>query len=475
MRGKSAFRSIATILVAVAIVAQVARILSLGGRNDTTPFFSANDRSRWCTVASLVEDGCYEIDRVIQLSDDGKRRPWYTIDMVRHVGRDGQLHYYSSKPPLLATLYAGVYACIYYSTGIKLTEHPFYVGRIILIVVNLLPLAWFWWWASRWIEREVRGTWARVVFLSFVLFGTFLTTFASTMNNHLPGALAVAASMAIWFRFNEENSPSWLWTATAGAAAAFAATCDLPALSWFGMLGLLFWKQRGIASCVPYVIGAIPIAIAFFVTNWLAHGELRPAYAHRGVGKPIAASRLESPEQSDAVAILREELTKAGIELSESLVLQKAARQSELWELLDEAKSQRFAIVERQGKFEICHWDDWYDYPGSYWLEGKPKGVDRGEPSHAVYIFHSLVGHHGIFSLTPFWLLSVVGWFGFRRVKSGSDRDLMWAIAVVTIVCLAFYWCRPLIDRNYGGVSSGLRWAFWMIPLWLYPALRGVE
>ncbi len=199
MRGKSTFRSIATILIVIAIAAQLARILSLGGRNDTTPFFSANDRSRWCTVASLVEDGCYEIDRVIQLSDDGKRRPWYTIDMVRHVGRDGQLHYYSSKPPLLATLYAGVYACIYYSTGIKLTEHPFYVGRIILIVVNLLPLAWFWWWASRWIEREVRGTWARVVFLSFVLFGTFLTTFASTMNNHLPGALAVAASMAIGF------------------------------------------------------------------------------------------------------------------------------------------------------------------------------------------------------------------------------------------------------------------------------------
>ncbi len=50
--------------------------------------------------------------------------------------------------------------------------------------------------------------------------------------------------------------------------------------------------------------------------------------------------------------------------------------------------------------------------------------------------------------MTPFWLLSVVGWFGFRRVKSGSDRDLMWAIAVVTIVCLAFYWCRPLIDRT---------------------------
>ena len=37
------------------------------------------------------------------------------------------------------------------------------------------------------------------------------------------------------------------------------------------------------------------------------------------------------------------------------------------------------------------------------------RGIDRGEPSRAVYALHVLVGHHGIFSLTPVWLLSVAG------------------------------------------------------------------
>ena len=32
---------------------------------------------------------------------------------------------------------------------------------------------------------------------------------------------------------------------------------------------------------------------------------------------------------------------------------------------------------------------------------------------------------------------------------------------------LAFYIARPLKDRNYGGVTSGLRWMFWLIPMWL--------
>jgi hypothetical protein len=39
--------------------------------------------------------------------------------------------------------------------------------------------------------------------------------------------------------------------------------------------------------------------------------------------------------------------------------------------------------------------------------------------------------------------------------------------AVLTLVCLAFYISRPLEDRNYGGVSAGLRWLIWLIPLWL--------
>ena len=87
------------------------------------PFLSANDRSRWATVRSLVEYGTFAIDDVV--SQPG----WDTIDMVKHVGSDGQEHLYSSKPPLMAVLLAGPYWVIHRLTGATLAEFPYEIGR----------------------------------------------------------------------------------------------------------------------------------------------------------------------------------------------------------------------------------------------------------------------------------------------------------------------------------------------------------
>jgi len=95
--------------------------------------------------------------------------------------------------------------------------------------------------------------------------------------------------------------------------------------------------------------------------------------------------------------------------------------------------------------------------------------VDRGEPSRWTYLFHATFGHHGLFSVTPVWLLSLAGgWLAWRR---GGWRSRLWAAlaGLLTVVCLTFYVARPLIDRNYGGVSCGFRWLFWLIPLWCLP------
>ena len=83
------------------------------------------------------------------------------------------------------------------------------------------------------------------------------------------------------------------------------------------------------------------------------------------------------------------------------------------------------------------------------------------------YALHVLVGHHGIFSLSPIWLLSLPG---LLMLCCGADRGLrQWGllIAAVSVVCVAFYIYQPLDNRNYGGMTSGFRWAFWMAPLWL--------
>jgi hypothetical protein len=89
---------------------------------------------------------------------------------------------------------------------------------------------------------------------------------------------------------------------------------------------------------------------------------------------------------------------------------------------------------------------------------------------------HVLVGHHGIFSLTPVWLLSALGtllWLVQKRDR--RLRELALLIGAITVVCTAFYLARPPIDRNYGGMTSGFRWVFWLAPLWLVVMLPAAD
>lgn len=49
------------------------------------------------------------------------------------------------------------------------------------------------------------------------------------------------------------------------------------------------------------------------------------------------------------------------------------------------------------------------------------------------------------------------------------------AIAAVSTVVITFYLLRPQADRNYGGMSSGFRWVFWMAPLWVVAAVPAAD
>ena len=372
------------------------------------PFLSANDRSRWCTLRALVEDRMrvpgapYAIDRVIQEPN------WDTIDMVKHDG-----HLYSSKPPLLPTLVAVPYWLVYHTTGATLGTRPYAVGRFMLVLVNVVPLVVYLLLLARLVERFGTTAWGRVFVMAAAAFGTFLTTFAVVLNNHLPAAVcamvALYASVRIWF--DDERKPRYF--VIAGLFGAFTAADELPALALLAALsGALLWKAPR-ETLRAYVPAALVIAVALFGTNWVAHHSLRPPYMHRSETDPT---------------------------------------------------------------------DNWYQYTyqrngrtyTSYWQDRV--GIDRGEPSPIVYAVHALVGHHGVFSLTPVWILTVGGlvlWL--RRAKDRRLRELALLIATVSLVCLVFYLTRPPLDRNYGGMTSGFRWMFWFAPLWLVAMLPAVD
>jgi hypothetical protein len=389
------------------------------------PFLSANDRSRWLAVRALVEKGAFAIDELVV--EPG----WDTIDAVAHPDATGRLRLYSSKPPLLSVLCAGPYWLLHKATGWTLGDHPFELGRPLMVLFGLVPLGLTILFTCRLVDAIGTTDWGRFWAVALIACGTMLTTFSVVLTNHLPAAACTAASAWLLERITVHGLRTRTAFAAAGLCGGLAAALELPALAWlFGLLWLLAATdlRRTIGAAVP---AAAVVAAAFLGCNWLAHGTIAPPYAHRAA----------APTPPPAVGLPA-----------------------------DAAGSDRWNP------------DNWYDYSitlpdgrvrTSYWRD--PRGIDRGEPSAAVYAWHALVGHHGILSLTPAWLLAIPGLWRLASGRAGAGRRndragrpaFAATIALVSLAVIGFYLCRPQIDRNYGGMTSGFRWAFWMAPLWV--------
>ncbi len=474
------------VLIAVAVGQMSGRILAVNsvdnerlssylkstGRPDwqkQRPFLSANDRSRWATVRALVDYGTYAID------DIHHQPNWDTIDKVYHDG-----HYYSSKPPLLATILAGEYWVYQQLTGKTLAEHPWEIGRTLLIINQVGLLLVMYLVLGLLVERYGRSDFDRIFVMGCATLGTFLSTFAVVLNNHIFAAAAAMIALYVAMRIVIDQKRNWYYFLLAGFFSAFAAAHDLPALAFFALLGLTLLFQSPLRTLTIGLLGAAVVVGAFLGTNYAAHDTLVMPYAFRGEN-----TLMLNPNEEN------------WYEFQETLP---------------------------NGRVISSHWSD-------------PKGIDAGEPDPAAYVLHVLVGRHGILSLTPIWLLSLLGmlmWsFDTRTLVSsilsliflcagavlltgilnpqiatlaeelnpefvklislaggcgclllayllilwrGTPHQILgWLVLVLTVLVLEFYLTRPQGDRNYSGMSSAFRWAFWLTPLWLVvmlPAAR---
>jgi hypothetical protein len=445
-------RSTYTLLIAVAFAAAAGRILSVqrltdpglfraeGEVNDEvgpwpakrplpTPTQSSNDRSRWATVRALVDDGTYVIGRrdpklatdANKYGDSGivTEDGWQTVDKVL---RPDTQEFYSSKPPLLPTLVAGEYWLLKEAFGWSIVGQRWEVMRVILLTINALPLVAYLWLLGRLADRFGASDWGRLYVVVVACFGTLVTPFLITFNNHTAAAFSVAVALDAAVRAAGGTRYQFGWLALAGFFTGFAVTCELPAAAFgAGLFALLLWRAPGrtLAAFLPAAL--LPVA-ALLLTNYLALGQLRPAYGEFG--------------------------------------------------------------------------GPWYEYEGSHW-QTKPgevkHGIDwagRNGETKEVYAFHLLLGHHGVFSLTPVFLLAAAGmlagaWRFARapaaRREEGGDGPappgLSWPeLAALTLavsaVVVGFYIYKT---DNYGGWTAGPRWFLWLTPLWLVTMLPAAD
>lgn len=368
---------------AMLLIIVVASAMSFAQVVTSQPLQSANDRSRWATVWSLVERGTFQIDEI------DARPGWGTIDKVRHDG-----HFYSSKPPLQSTLVAGAYWGVKRVTGWSLDNHTAEVTRLLLLMVNWLPRVLSLVVIAMLVERNARRDFGKLFVLTVASWGTLLGPFSSSLNNHFPAAVSVLLAMFAVLRVLNDGERRKRFFAIAGLCSGLAFSFELPAALLVAVFGGLLWKADSRRTLTVFVPAALVPIAAFVGTNLFVTGGPFGFYSSYGGDRYV------------------------------------------------------------------------YEHEGipSYW--SNPQGLDRNLDSPLMYFVHCTVGHHGLLSLTPVFVLTLIGWLRWNRWPECRQRTMLLVGAALTAVTLGFYLTRTQ-NYNYGGNSVALRWMLWLTPLWL--------
>jgi hypothetical protein len=407
------------VFIAVVVGLVLARLFQYGPAT-----LSANDRSRWATVRALVDDGSYVVGRRQRVADGSfadagiiTEDGWQTVDRV--LRPDTQV-FLSSKPPLLATIVAAFYWLVKAALGWSIARDTWLVTHIALVFVNVVPLVFYLCLFGRLVSRFGKTAWGRTFVMGCACFATFITTFSVTLNNHTVAACAAMVALYGAVRIAEPATPPGSLPrcyVCCGFFAGLAACTELPATAFFVGLGFVLLRRdprKALFIFAPMAL--IPVA-GLLATNYLAVGGVR-----------LAQTRFGS---------------------------------------------------------------EWYEFEGSYWRNGVGQGIDAAglHESKLDYAFNLLIGHHGLFSLTPIFLLAFVPAWSRLSARGAVARiapepttgesfrrslplTLSWASLALTIVVVGFY---LFYTNNYGGVTCGPRWLFWLTPFYLIAMLPAAD
>lgn len=179
-----------------AAVAFLLTLLPLALLTHGSVFLAGNDASRFGQIEAMVDYGEPYLDH-------SKYR--WTVDRVEIGG-----HVYSNKPPVLALAGAGAYAVLKRLTGWTFRTDEAHVVRALVLILVGLPTAWL---VSRFYSALGwhRGISPRVRWLTTVAlaWGTILTSFSVTLNNHTVAAALLFAALVDACRARPVRAGLW--------------------------------------------------------------------------------------------------------------------------------------------------------------------------------------------------------------------------------------------------------------------------
>ena len=355
------------------------------------PRQSANDRSRWCTVWSLVERNSFQIDEI------NAKPEWATIDKVRY--KD---HFYSTKPPLLSVAVAGVYKALKVPFGLDMLYETQLTCQSILLIVNWLPMTIAYVLLARILVKTTDNVMARLLANATFSFATLVPSYATTLNNHSIAAVFLVLCLAPTIRILSGSGVIERNFIFAGFWGALVPCHELPA-ALFGIALFVMLARKDLQLTAKFFVPAalVPLA-AYFATIYWCSGSWKPFYLSYG---------------------------------------------TELYE---------------------------YEFEGikSYWMN--PRGMDQSLDGPMAYFFHCVLGHHGIFSLSPVFLLIAVSMGTKSRWKDSPTASVTWLGLGLSVAVLGFYLTRTA-NYNYGGNTFGLRWMIWLSPFWVLALVPAFE
>jgi hypothetical protein len=408
------------------------------------PTFGSNDRSRFDAVRALVDNHTWVIgrrdpgvvlasapaplgaagpldlaalcaaarqaridsDRGI-ITEDG----WTTVDKVL---QPTTLEFYSTKPPLLTLLAAGEYWLLKTLLGWSIVADRNSVVRTIVWTMNVPLLIAYLAALAGLLERWGATDWGRLFVMVAACFGTLLTPFLVTFNNHTvaTGAALLSVAAAVRILSPRDRPAGWGMFALAGLLAGFTACAELPAAALaFGLFAVLVLRHAGctLAAFVPAAL--VPVAV-MLAANHAELGHWLPAYSE--VGGPWY-------EYEGSIWQVIPGHIKRSIDFAPYRGETKAGYAFHL-------------LVGHHGWFSLT-------------------------PIH----FLGLAG----------MVLGVRRLRGGGKVAQEEGPPRLWAefaaaSLALSAVVIVFYIVKT---HNYGGITSGPRWLMWLTPLWLLSML----